>query len=51
MIPRGEVSFITASIAAGLGILSLEHMSVAVMVIIATSILTPALLKIIYKKS
>ena len=50
MIPRGEVSFIVVALATSLGILSSRHMSIAVMVIIVTSIVTPALLKVMYKK-
>lgn len=48
MVPRGEVAFITASIAAGMGLLEDSHLAIAVIVVIMTSILTPTLLKKIY---
>lgn len=49
MVPRGEVSFIVVSLASSLGLLNAKHMSIAVVVIIVTSIITPALLKVMYK--
>ena len=48
MIPRGEVSYISASLAAGMGLLKESHLSIAVIVIILTSTLTPTLLKKVY---
>lgn len=50
MVPRGEVSFIAASLAAGMGLLNEGHLSIAVIVIIITSIITPTLLKKVYIK-
>ncbi len=50
MVPRGEVSFIAASLAAGMGLLNDQHLSIAVIVIILTSIITPTLLKKVYIK-
>lgn len=48
MIPRGEVSYISASLAAGMGLLKESHLSIAVIVIILTSTITPTLLKKVY---
>ena len=48
MIPRGEVSYISASLAAGMGLLKESHLSIAVIVIIITSTITPTLLKKVY---
>ncbi len=50
MVPRGEVSFIAASLAAGMGLLNNKHLSIAVIVIILTSTITPTLLKKVYIK-
>ena len=49
MIPRGEVSFISASLAAGMGLLQDSHLAIAVIVVILTSLITPTLLKRVYK--
>jgi Kef-type K+ transport system membrane component KefB len=48
MMPRGEVSYISASLAAGMGLLKESHLSIAVIVIILTSTITPTLLKKVY---
>lgn len=48
MIPRGEVSYISASLAAGMGLLKESHLSIAVIVIILSSTVTPTLLKKVY---
>lgn len=48
MIPRGEVSYISASLAAGMGLLKESHLSIAIIVIILTSTITPTLLKKVY---
>ena len=50
MIPRGEVSYISASLAAGMGLLKESHLSIAVIVIILSSTVTPTLLKKVYIK-
>lgn len=50
MVPRGEVSYISASLAAGMGLLENRHLSIAVIVIILTSVVTPSLLKKVYIK-
>ncbi len=50
MVPRGEVSFISASIASGMGLINDGHMAIAVIVVILTSLFTPTLLKIAYRE-
>lgn len=48
MVPMGEVAFIVASLAMGMGVLEQEHLAIAVMVIIMTSLASPILLKAVY---
>ena len=50
MVPMGEVAFIVASLAKSMGVLEQKHLSMAVIVIIVTSISGPLLLRRAYRK-
>lgn len=51
MIGRGEVAFITAGIGLGFGILSSETYSTLILVILATILISPTLLRISFQKN
>ena len=50
MISRGEVALIVASKGAALGMLGSAFMGPVVVVVVITTIITPILLKIVFKK-
>ena len=51
MVPMGEVAFIIASLAQGMGVLNQSHLAMAVIVIIVTSVVAPLLLKRAYERN
>jgi len=50
MVPRGEVGLIFAATGSALGVLSSELFSTIVLVVIITTFVSPALIKILGKK-
>ena len=50
MVPRGEVGLIFASIGKSLGVFSDELFSALVMMVIVTTIITPPLLKVTFRR-
>jgi Kef-type K+ transport system membrane component KefB len=49
MVPRGEVGMVVAQIGLGMAVISTEVYSVVVFMAVATTLLTPLLLKIAFR--